>query len=314
MTSLILNEKMRENKFQGQYVIITPVKNEERSLPDLIQSVVNQTVKPVLWVIVDDGSTDHTPEIIKEAKEKHEWIQSIRLKGSVRDRGIHLASVIRKGIEFAYEYCEKMGIKFEYLGNIDADVVLENTYFEHLLKKFESNPKLGIASGELWLKEGDKAFRLELRYPDGGDILYRRECFENCGGIPLTVWNDSVLNAKAKLRGWEVRRFNDSKAYVIRRHCHAGRLWHEYIKEGKSSYILNYNLIYAILKGFKLSFKRPYYIGFAYLYGYLSSLILREEQINDEEIKYYYKFIRPREINCYYINMLKNKFKIKRRR
>jgi len=273
MTSLILNEKMWENKFQGQYVIITPAKNEERSLPDLIQSVVNQTVKPVLWVIVDDGSIDYTPEIIKEAKEKHKWIQCIRLKGSVRDRGMHLANVIRKGIEFAYEYCEKMG-----------------------------------------LKEGDKAFRLELRYPDGGDILYRRECFENCGGIPLTVWNDSVLNAKAKLRGWEVRRFNDSKAYVIRRHCHAGRLWHEYIKEGKSSYILNYNLIYAILKGFKLLFEKPYYIGFAYLYGYLSSLILREEQINDEEIKYYYKFIRPREINCYYINILKNKFKIKRKR
>ncbi len=303
---------MGGDKLSREYVLITPVKNEEKFLPELIHSVVKQTVGPVLWVIVDDGSTDHTPEIIKEANEKYIWIQSVRLEESVRDRGVHLASVIKRGIDFAYEHCEKIGIRFEYLGNFDADVSLEATYFENLLEKFENNPKIGIASGELWIKEGDKTFRMELRYPDGGDMLYRKRCFEDCGGYPLVVACDSVLNAKAKLRGWEIRRFDGSKAYITRNYCHAGKLWGEYKKVGESAYVIGYNLLYAILKSLKLVFKKPYYIGFAYLYGYLSSLLLRKTQIDDEEIKQYYKHARPRETKQHYIDMLLgDKFKIK---
>ena len=72
----------------SKYILITPVKNEEENLPNLIQSVVEQTIKPVLWVIVDDGSTDRSPEIIKEAQKKYSWIQSIRLESKSRELGI----------------------------------------------------------------------------------------------------------------------------------------------------------------------------------------------------------------------------------
>lgn len=294
-----------------RYILTTPVKNEEKNLSDLLKSVVGQTVRPLLWVIVDDGSTDNTPEIIKEAIGKYEWIKSISLDGGVRDRGPHLANVMKKGFDFAIEYCKKNGIIFDYVGNVDADVILESSYFEKLSKKFEDNLKLGIASGGLWFINGDQTIYVENRFPDGGDVLYRKKCFEDCGGIPLTDWWDSVLNVKAKLRGWEIKRFDDSKAFVVRGYCRAEGLWEGFKKFGESSYINGFNLSYALAKGLKLSFKKSRYVGFAYLYGYLSSLILRKKQINDEEIKYYYKHIRPREIKQYYFKRFKSKFKWK---
>jgi len=302
-----------DNTSLRRYILTTPVKDEEENLPGLIKSIVEQTVRPHLWVIVDDGSTDNTPKIIKEAIKKHEWIKSISLEEGIRDRGPHLANVMKKGFDFAIKYCKKNGIVFDYVGNVDADVILEDSYFEKLLKKFENNPKLGIASGGLWLINGNQTIYMNNRFPDGGDILYRKKCFEDCGGIPLTDLWDSVLNVKAKLRGWEVKRFDDCKAFVMRGYCYADGLWKGYKKIGESSYVMNYNLFYVMVKGLKLLFEKPHYIGIAYLCGYLSSLILRKEQINDEEIKYYFRHIRPREIKQYYFDILKNKLKWRKR-
>lgn len=290
-----------------RYILITPVKNEEKLLPDLIQSIVQQTVRPVLWVIVNDGSQDKTTEIVKIAIEKNSWIQTILLKEfDNRDRGVHLAKVIRRGIDFAYHYCEKNRIEFDYLGNVDADVVFEKSYFEKLMEKFENDTKIGIASGGLWIKKGPKTVHLNLRYPDGGDVLYRRSCFEECGGYPSAVACDSVLNVKARLRGWEIKRFDDIEAHIARNYCHGGNLWREYKKVGESAYIVSYNLFYAIAKGLKLSFEAPYYIGCAYLYGYFISIIRKKEQINDDEVKYYFQHMRPKEINRHHFEALKN--------
>jgi len=293
-----------EDKLSKRYILITAVKNEEIYLPKLIQSIVNQSVRPQLWVIVDDGSTDRTPELIKDAKRMYEWIQSIRLEESVRDRGVHLANVIRRGIDFAYRYCKRSGIRFEYIGIIDADVVLEHTYFENLLKKFENNSELGVASGGEWIINGGKITYYKGRYPSGGDVLYRRECYEDCGGVPLTVLWDSVLNTKAKLRGWKVKRFDDCKAFIMRDHFHADGLWNGYKRFGESYYIIDHHPFYVIAKGLKMLFKKPYYIGLAFLYGYLSSIVHRKKKINDKEVRYYYRYIRPQEAKRYYSHIL----------
>jgi glycosyltransferase involved in cell wall biosynthesis len=298
-------------KLNDCYILVTPVKNEENYLPKLIKSITNQTIKPKLWVIVDDKSTDQTSDIIRKAKEENNWIQSIQLEESVRDRGIHLAKVIKSGFEFAYKYCENNKIEFNYIGNADADVTFENTYFEKLLRKFELNANLGIASGEIWYVGNGKEIFLENRYPDGGDVLYRKNCFEECGRIPISVLWDSVLNTKALLRGWKIGRFCESRAFITRKYCHADKLWKEYKRMGESQYLVNYNFVYALLKGTQLSFKKPYYLGLAYLNGYLWNFLLRREQINDKEVKNYFWRIRPQEINKYYIHWLNNKIKRK---
>jgi glycosyltransferase involved in cell wall biosynthesis len=294
-----------------QYILVTPVNNEEKFLPNLIQSIVNQTIKPVLWVIVDDRSVDLTSDIIKKTKEKHNWIQSLQMEEGIRDRGVHLAKVIKAGFDFAYKYSEKKGINFDYLGNVDADVVFEDIFFEKLIEKFEKDPKLGVASGSLQGIQNGKEKQLEIIYPDGGDVLYRKVCFENCGGVPLFGLWDSALNAKAKMKGWEIKRFNDCKATIIRDYCHADNLWKQYNKIGENYYIMNYNLFHTLFKGVKLCFKKPYYIGFSFLNGYLFSLMSRKKQIPDEEVKKYFWHIHPQETKRYYINILKDKLNVK---
>lgn len=306
-----LDGENMEDKLGRTYILITPVKNEDKNLQNLIESISKQTIKPVLWIIMDDGSIDNTPEIIKEAREKYGWIQCIRLNEGSRDLGLHLAAVIKKGFDFAFTYCRNNKINFEYLGNVDGDIILEESYIKNLIKKFEEKPKLGIASGSEYVLNGNQAVHINLNVPSGGAMLVRRKCFEDCGGFPLSYSWDSTLNIKAKLRGWELGRFDDSKAFAARFGRSTEGFLKGYEEGGKHHYYLNFNFFHVILKGLMLSFRKPYYIGLAYLYGYFKSLVLRKEKISDNEIRYYYKHIRPQEIKRYYFDVLKKKLKRK---
>jgi len=294
----------RSNTFLKQYILITPIKDEEKNLTELIQSVAGQTIKPIFWVIVDDGSTDRSPEIIEEAQKKYEWIQSIRLNGGVRDSWLHLADVLKKGFDFCFEYCKNNGIDFDYVGTVDGDVILEEAYYENLLKKFEEKQRLGIASGRTWILDGNQMIYMKDYLP-GGVKVCRRKCFEDCGGIPLSSAWDTVLNTKAKLKGWDVRQFDEIRQFSVRFGCSAEGLWKGYKEHGKSAYYLGFNFIHAIVKGLKLMVEKPYYIGIAYLYGYFGSLMLRKRQIDDKEIKYYYRYTRPKEMIRYYFDKMK---------
>ena len=277
-------------KVNRQYIVVTPCKNEGDNLPNLIQSIVEQTVRPVLWVIVDDGSTDNTPRIIKEAKEKYSWIKSIRLDESERDLGLHYASIVKTGFNFAVEYCKKNGIDYSYVGNLDGDLTLELTFFENIMKGFKKDPKLGVASGGTKHIIGDrvKYAKVEIDEPSGGHMLIRRECFEECMGFPLSYSMDSVLKAKARLRGWKTKRFEESVATEIRDVNSAEGYWKGFVYKGKTSYYLNINPLHVMIRTILYLFRRPYYIGFAYIIGYLSDFIQRKEKIEDDEIKKYF--------------------------
>src|SRR4030067_2296499 len=104
------------------YVLVTVAKNEGSNLPLLIQSVIKQTIKPILWVIVNDGSTDNTQDILTKTNEKYKWIHIIRLEEGKRDVGFHLSSMMKNAFDFTVGLCGRKGINYEYLGNIDGDI------------------------------------------------------------------------------------------------------------------------------------------------------------------------------------------------
>ena len=295
------------------YILITPAKNEEKNLAKCISSVTNQTVKPVLWVIIDDGSTDNTPEIIKEAKEKNDWIQSITLEEGIRDLGVHYSHICKKGFEFAFEHCKEHDIKYNHIGLIDADVHLEEAYFEDLMKEFEKDSKLGIASGETMSIAGERVVHAKQRedLPTGAARLWREECFEETGGYFSTYAADSVSNIKAKLRGWKVRRFKEYKFTQARMTASATGLWRGWKKLGESAYYLDIHPLFVFVKAIRYLFKRPYYIGLAYLLGYLNSYISMKEKTDDEEIKHYYRYMRPQELKKIYWDRFKRLFRLK---
>ena len=275
-----------------RYILVTAVKNEGENLPKLIQSVVEQTIKPLIWVIVDDASTDNTPQILEEARRKYEWIKTIRLEeSSKRDLSFHLSSVVKRAFDFAVDYCKSMGLDYEYMGNVDGDIIIERAFFEKLIKEFERDSKLGIVgSGTQYIVNG-RIIQPKGREdePSGGDMLIRRECFEDCGGIQITWSWDSTLKARAKIRGWKVRRCEHVKALETRFVGSVEGYWRRYRRMGAAAYYFNFNPLYIIIKSILMILRqKPYYIGIAYLTGYFSSFIKRKKKIEDEEIRRYF--------------------------
>jgi len=279
-----------EGDTSRRYIVVTPCKNEGANLPDLIESLIAQTIRPVVWVIVDDGSTDDTPDIIEDAMKTHNWIKSIRLNNTTRSLGLHLAGIVKKGFDYTISYCKENGLKYNYLGNLDGDLILPPTFFENLMKRFEVDPELGIASGGTKHSIGDRVryAKVSAKEPSGGHMLIRKECFEECGGILLSYSIDSVLKAKARIRGWKTRRFEENVATEIRDVNAAEGYWVGFVYNGESSYYLNINPIHVIARVVMYSFRRPYYAGIAYLAGYLGSMVRGKERIKDPEIRRYY--------------------------
>ena len=294
------------------YFVITPARNEEKKLPLTISSIERQTVKPILWVIIDDGSTDNTPQIIEAAKKKHDWIHSIRLQESARDLAIHYASICNIGFDYAIKHCKENKIEYEYIASVDADMKLENTYFENLINEFEKDPKLGLASGGTWVNIKGNETQLQLREEivSGGHRLWRKECFDETGGYSLTYFADSVSNVKARLRGWKVKRFEEYKAIQARRTSSAEGFWKGWIKDGEGAYYLNTHPLFVVARAIRYLFNTPYYGGLAYLIGYLNGYINKIGQTDDEEIKHYYRYKRPKEVLKYYWDKFKDLFKL----
>ncbi|MDO8725091.1 MAG: glycosyltransferase family A protein [Candidatus Methanoperedens sp.] len=276
-------------KKSRNYLIVTACKNEAKNLPSLIESVVTQTIRPLLWVIVDDGSIDETKSIIQMAAESYDWIHYIKMPEGERDLGIHYGKIVKTGFDYAISYCLKQGIDYSYLGNLDGDLILIPKYYENLIKEFETDSKLGIASGGTCYIINNKRLytKVSIKEPSGGHMVLRKECFEMCNGIPLSYSIDSVLKAKAKLRGWGTRRFEENIVTEIRGAASADGYWRGFVNRGESYYYLNFNPIHVLIKVIQFSFRKPYYIGMAFLTGYIRFALTREKQIEDKEITDY---------------------------
>lgn len=292
------------------YILVTPAKNEEDSLEKCIKSVVNQSKIPSLWLIMDDGSTDETPKIIERAIKKYGWIKSIKLGDKPRDLGKHYSLICKNGFEFIISECIKENIKYNYIGLLDADVILDKSYYENLINKFRSNHKLGIVSGCTVCIINEKNVPMDQYsdIPSGAARLWRKACFEETGGYDITYSSDSVSTVKAKIRGWDTKRFFEYPFIQSRMTSSVEGLWSGWKSIGVSHSYLGYPFIFAILRFIKYSLTKPYYIGLAYIVGY-TTCTFKKQRTGDKEILKYYKYTRPREIMNRYYQKCKNNFK-----
>lgn len=290
----------------GNYVIVTPTKNEEEQFKKLVNIMENQTLKPSLWVIVDE-SDDNTPNVVKEAMARHKWIKGIFLDRSEGYLGLGYAIACKSGFEFAKKYCKRNELDYQYIGLVDADATMNEDHFEKLISKFEKNPKLGIASGiEYWDISGKLARNAQREdLPIGPVRLWSKECFEETGGyIVSEAPPDTISNIKAKLKGWETKQFSDIRV-VTRRTSTARGFYRGFFQNGRYAYVVHTPLYIVLLKAIKYSFRSPYYIGLAYILGYVTSMIHKAERIKDDEVRTYMKYERPMEIYRHHIRKLR---------
>ncbi len=271
------------------YLQGTPVTDEADYLPGLIKAVTTQTIPPCLWVIVDDGSKDDGVSIIEEACQKNRYVTLVRKKPTSEYGYSSYGSAVRTGFEAAISYAKNQNITYKYLGILDADIVPQETYFEKLLRSLENSERLGIVSGQLYLVENGKKKPEDLaNWPRGGARLYKRQCLKEIGGIPEFANIDTITDAIAQLKGWQLARIFDAEAIHKRRTLSKKGLWYSYKMSAKSYYHLNYHPIYSLLMGLYFMVKPPFYLGVAFLTGYLEALARGEQQISDPVARDYF--------------------------
>jgi glycosyltransferase involved in cell wall biosynthesis len=295
------------NKMHNEFILMTPAKDEEKFLPLVIKSLVKSEKLPILWLIVNDGSTDDTLKIIKKASNDFNFIKYISIKNKgKRDLIYRISYVCKLGFEYAINYAKNNGIKWNYIGILDADIMITKNYFKGIINEMDKNPKIGISSGKL-LSYTNKQIKL-IKYfdniPTGGARIWSKNCFLKTR-YTISQSPDSVSTAKANIFGWETKRFKNYLAYELRETSSAEGLWRGNMVNGLSSYYLNYHPILLLFTLVTLFSKKRFYLIVPFISGYLISVVKKYPKIEDKEVKYYFWHTR-------FISRIKNIAEIKR--
>jgi len=243
-----------------RYVIIAPVRDEAAYVQRTIQSVASQTNLPAQWVIVDDGSTDETGRLIKEAAAKYSWIKAVRRENrGARRAGGGVVEAFYSGLERLEDE------EWEYLVKLDGDVTFEPDYFERCFQKFANEPRLGIGGGLICNNVGgilqaeskvDPPFHVR-----GATKIYRRKCWQDLGGLVQAPGWDTIDEIKANMFGWSTRTFPDIKIVHHRPAGAAYGTWSNWVKNGRANYVTGYHPVFMLLKCISRIFRKPYGIA-----------------------------------------------------
>jgi poly-beta-1,6-N-acetyl-D-glucosamine synthase len=259
-----------------QYVLITPARNEEQFIDLTLRSVVVQTRPPLRWVIVSDGSTDRTDEIVRGYTGRYPWIELLRMPER-RER--HFAGKVHA---FNAGYDRVRNLDFDVVGNLDADVSFEPEHFEFLMERMQGDPKLGVAGAPF--REG--TFQYDYRFSNienvwGGCQLFRRECYEAIGGYrPLKGGCiDHVAVLYARMHGWRTRTFAEKVCIHHRQMGTAlqGRLQAKF-KMGIKDHSVGNHPLWEMARAVYQMTKPPLVLGgIALGWGFLWSMMHRRE-------------------------------------
>lgn len=266
------------------YVIITPARNEGSHLQQTIDSVAAQALPPRKWIIVNDGSTDDTRQIIDEAAKQHAWIQAVhRADRGFRQQGGGV-------IESFYDGFRLLGEEpWDYLVKLDADLSFAPEFFAACLARFAADPKLGIGGGTICGEvngllveesQGDPPFHVR-----GATKIYRRACWQAIGGLLQAPGWDTLDEVKANMLGWKTGSFPELKLLHHRYTGKADGVWKNWVKNGRANYIVGYHPLFMFCKCVRRVFERPYGVVAAGLwYGFLTGYLTRIPRIQEPEV------------------------------
>lgn len=264
---------------EAPYIIITPVKNEETFIAGTAECVLEQTARPMAWVIVDDGSTDATARIAGEYEARHGWIKVARLPGSERTRGGHIVELFYRGLACV----DKPG--FEFLVKLDSDLTFEPDFFERALDHMKKNPALGITSGISRIMRGGRL--IEERSASGHTLgackVYRRRCFDEIGGLVRAMGWDGVDEIKARMKGWEAAPVPGLSLVHMRPEGRAMGSYRSGVERGRGSYYMGYHPAFLAARAARSLLRSPLDSA-GMLSGYFGALLKGGERIDDPEL------------------------------
>lgn len=247
------------------YVLITPARNEEAYIEKTIRSVTSQTVLPKRWVVVSDGSTDRTDEIVMKYLPGNSWMELVRMPERKERHFAAKVNCFNAGLD------KLKGDPYDIIGNLDADISFDERYFEFLLGKFAENPGLGVA-GTPFVEEGkhyDYKFT-NIEHVSGACQLFRRECFEEIGGYtPIEGGGiDWVAVTTARMKGWKTRTYTE-KTCLHHRKMGTGNVsaLMTWFRQGRKDYFLGNHPLWEVFRMIYQMTKKPFVIGGTLLMG-----------------------------------------------
>ncbi len=283
---------------QNSYLLISPCRDESEFMRQTLDSVIAQTIQPSLWVIIDDGSTDQTPEILNQYARKYNFIRIIHRK----NRG---SRQVGPGvIEAFYAGYHNIDVdNFEYICKLDLDLELPPKYFEILLQRFAENPRIGTCSGKPYFVDKKTGKLLSEKCGDENSVgmtkFFRKNCFDQIGGFVQQVMWDAIDGHRCRMLGWiacswdepdlrftHLRPMGSSQNGML-----TGRMRH-----GFGQYFMGTGFIYMTVSSLYRMTHPPLIIGgLAMWWGYVQSLLFAKERLQDPTFR---AFLRNYQWSC----------------
>ena len=248
--------------------IVIPAHNEEDVLVQTLESLVNQTLKPAQIILVNDNSTDATPKIAQDFSENYPFVKVLNVI-STDDH-----SPGSKVVNAFYEGYNIIDEDVDIICKFDADLIFPQNYLQDIQEMFQQNPKLGIASGILHIKQNDSwvyeriADKTHVRGPIKA---YRKTCFDEIGGLRASIGWDTVDVLLAQFHGWQI---SSNEKLIVKHLKPTGAAYQNkgYQKQGEAMFKMRYGIFITIIAALKISvIKKSVKVFVEYLRGYLNA-------------------------------------------
>ncbi len=256
-----------------KYVLITPARNEAQYIELTLKSVVAQTVRPLRWVIVSDGSTDGTDELVRKYAADNSWIELLRMPER-QERNF-----AGKVLAFNAGYAKVKDLEHDAIGCVDGDASFDNDHFAFLLRKLAEDSTLGLV-GTAFRESSNSTYDyrfVSIEHVTGICQLFRRKCFEDIGGyVPAKGGAvDRIANIAARMKGWKTRTFTEKVYFHHRRMSTAQQgILKARFKDGAKDYAVGSHPVWELFRTAYQMTKAPFIIGgLALLLGYTWSFV-----------------------------------------
>lgn len=275
-----------------RYVLISPCRDEARTLETTIAAIAAQTIKPTLWIIVDDGSTDDTAKILAKSAEKYRYITVVtRSNRGKRSVGPGVVDAFYSGLE-------QINLNdFDYVCKLDCDLDFGPRYFERCIERMERDRTLGTVSGKLYLSDGTEE-HVDDAFSVGPVKFFRREAFEAIGGFVRQVSWDGIDCHMCRMLGWCAESVRDEElriTHLRRMGSSEQSFWEGRKRWGRGKYFMGSGALYTLAASVYRAFERPYGLsGLGIAVGYAEAFMSGSVRHND---KAYRKHLRNYELH-----------------
>jgi glycosyltransferase involved in cell wall biosynthesis len=286
---------MDEIKQKMKFLIIIPTHNEEKNILFTLKSLAEQTFQDFFCVIVNDGSTDKTREIVEDFATNNSKFEIQNLALSAHEPGAKVVQTFNKGLE-SVDLND-----FEIMCKFDADIVFPSDYLMKINAIYEMNPKAGMVSGLVKIKKSIFEKKLAFDFKDekkqwqfenlssknhvrGPIKSYRKACFLEMNGLrPVLGW-DNIDVMLAKKNDWEIITI---KALWVK-HLRPTAFQYKNQKAeklGEYFYNIGLNFPLTIISSGKSSLKNQ---SFSEFFTTMKSFLKQkgERELSEDEIKY----------------------------